>query len=457
MFNGPFFDLFKLCTYYLNSSHYNLIARIYNTMMSIQGKLMHELATNWLINQGIKTAYLELTTAVIGLFFITVISGLGYYVARHQILKALHLIILKTQNTWDDVLVEHNVLRRATLIIPYIIILFLTPFFIEKGTFLFNILILLAKILLTIQIARSISALLNVSKHLYHETAKQKYLPLNSIIQIIKLTIYLITIIIVISLLLDRSPIYLLSGLGALTAVLLLVFQDTIKGFVASVQISANKMVVTGDWIELPKYGADGDVIEIGLSTVKIQNFDKTITTVPTYALISDSFKNWRNMYHTGARRIKRTIIIDMGSINFYGTQEIEQLSKINLLEGYLTEKKQHLKPSLADATVNQKQHEESNSANEKQLTNIGTFRAYIENYLTQIDTVRNDLTCMVRQLPATPSGLPLEIYCFATTTDWADYESIQADIFDHLFAIAPHFGLRVFQHPSGFDWKNTA
>ena len=335
------------------------------------------------------------------------------------------------------------------MLLPFILILFLTPLLIPQNAIIANFLILIAKVLITFQIAQCISAVLNVSKILYGESAKQRYLPLNSILQVIKLVVYLVTVIIIISLVIDRSPVYLLSGLGALTAVLILVFQDTIKGLVASIQISANKMVVAGDWIELPKYGADGDVIEIGLSTVKIENFDKTITTVPTYALISDSFKNWRNMYHTGARRIKRTLIIDIASIDFYSLEKIDFLANTHLLKSYLTDKKQLL--GLAEPVG---AGDELNKINSRQLTNVGTFRAYIAMYLNQNESIRHDLTCMVRQLPATASGLPLELYCFANTTDWAAYEAIQADIFDHLFAIAPQFDLRVFQHPSGFDWQ---
>lgn len=413
---------------------------------------MNELITTWLIEQGVSSSYLQMSTVGIGLIIILIFSTVSYYLAKNQILHLAHKIIVKTKNTWDDALIEHKVLTRVTLLLPFVLVLFLTPIIFPDELFIADILILLAKIFLTFQVARTISAVLNVSKSLYGETAKQKYLPLNAIIQVFKLAIYLVTVIIIISLLLDRSPIYLLSGLGALTAVLILVFQDTIKGLVASIQISANRMVVAGDWIELPKYGADGDVIEIGLNTVKVENFDKTITTVPTYALISDSFKNWRNMYHTGARRIKRTIIIDIGSIDFYSLEKVDFLASTNLLKSYLTDKKQQLE--VENKTT--KQDEDSNNIDIRQLTNIGTFRAYIEMYLHQNQKVRNDLTCMVRQLPATSTGLPLELYCFANTTDWGDYEAIQADIFDHLFAIAPHFDLRVFQHPSGFDWKKV-
>ncbi len=411
---------------------------------------MNEVMTTWLIEQGVNSNYLDITATGIGLVIILLLSVASYYIAKNQIIDLVHKVIAKTKNTWADALIEHNVLTRLTLLLPFIIVLFLTPLFFPDDLLIANILIILVKILLTFQIARSVSAMLNVSKSLYRETAKQKYLPINAIIQVIKLVVYLVMAIIIISLVLDRSPIYLLSGLGALTAVLILVFQDTIKGLVASIQISANKMVVAGDWIELPKYGADGDVIEIGLNTVKVENFDKTITTVPTYALISDSFKNWRNMYHTGARRIKRTLIIDLGSIDFYSLEKIDFLANTPLLKTYLTDKKQQIE--VDNKTL--KQDNSSTNIDARQLTNVGTFRAYIEMYLNQNQHVRDDLTCMVRQLPATSSGLPLEVYCFANTTDWVDYEAIQADIFDHLFAIAPHFDLRIFQHPSGFDWQ---
>ncbi len=417
---------------------------------------MNELIKTWLIEQGVNTSYIETSAISIGFFLILFISAISYYIAKNYLLKMVNTLILKTKNTWDNTLIEHKVLSRLTLLLPFILILFLTPLVLPNGVLLASLLILIAKVLLAFQIAQSISAVLNVSKSVYRESAKQRYLPLNSIIQVIKLVVYLVTIIIVISLIIDRSPVYLLSGLGALTAVLLLIFQDTIKGLVASIQISANKMVVAGDWIELPKYGADGDVIEIGLSTVKVENFDKTITTIPTYALISDSFKNWRNMYHTGARRIKRTLIVDIASIDFYSLEKIDFLVNTNLLKSYLTDKKLQLAVDNESLDSSIVQDEALTKINMRQLTNIGTFRAYIEMYLNQNNHIRNDLTCMVRQLPATASGLPLEIYCFANTTDWIAYEAIQADIFDHLFAIAPHFDIRIFQHPSGFDWKHS-
>jgi miniconductance mechanosensitive channel len=420
-----------------------------------KGLEMSELVKTWLTELGVNSSYIETSTITIGFSLILFISTISYYLTKNYLLKVVTKLTLKTENKWDDALIEHKVLSRLTVLLPLILVLFLTPLILPDEALPASFLVLVAKVLLVFQIAQSISAILNVSNSLYHESAKQRYLPLNSIIQVIKLVVYLVTAIIIVALIINRSPVYLLSGLGALTAVLLLIFQDTIKGLVASIQISANKMVVTGDWIELPKYGADGDVIEIGLSTVKVQNFDKTITTIPTYALISDSFKNWRNMYQTGARRIKRTLIIDIASIDFYSLEKINFLVNTNLLKSYLTDKKQQLAVEHKTADSNLEQDEVLNKINMRQLTNIGTFRAYIEMYLNQNSHVRNDLTCMVRQLSATTSGLPLEVYCFADTTDWIAYEAIQADLFDHLFAIAPYFDLRIFQHPSGFDWQH--
>lgn len=417
---------------------------------------MNNLIETWFHQLGMSAAEQPIMNSLISSLLILILSALSYYIARSYFLKSIKIIITKTKNTWDDLFLQHKVFTRAMLLVPFIVILVTTPRLLPADSAAFDIFILLAKIAICFQVANTINSTLNVVKSLYRQTARERYIPLNSAIQMLKLAVYLVATILALSYIIGRSPIYLLSGLGALTAVLLLVFQDTIKGLVASIQISANRMVAPGDWVEIPQYGADGDVIEIGLSSVKIQNFDKTITTVPTYALISDSFKNWRNMYHVGARRIKRTVIIDIASIDFYSADKISQLTNAHLLHDYLSDKKQEL------ARNEQKQNGDEtvqlfNSMNSRQLTNIGTFRAYISKYLQQNPKIRDDLTCMVRQLTATQTGLPLEIYCFANTTDWADYEAIQADIFDHLFAIAPQFDLRIFQHPSGYDWQQRS
>jgi miniconductance mechanosensitive channel len=409
---------------------------------------MSELINTWLNNQGMPPAYLAISTLIIGCLLILIISSLVYYLAKHQILVFVHKIVTKTKNTWDDLLLEHNVFSRLAFLIPLLLLLFLTPILLPVETTLSTFLIVSAKIGLSFQIARSVSAVLNVIRSLYQRKARERYLPLSSTIQVIKLVIYLVATILAVSFILDKSPIYLLSGLGALTAVLLLVFQDTIKGLVASIQISANKMVAPGDWIEIPNYGADGDVIDIGLNTVKVKNFDNTITTVPTYALINGSFRNWRGMFNSGGRRIKRTIIIDINSIAFYQNVQIEKLAEISLLKNYFQKKSDEITSSL------QANNLPGDNVNSRQLTNVGTFRAYIEAYLSNHEKIHHNMTCMVRQLAATESGLPLEIYCFSNDQNWQNYEGIQADIFDHLFAMAPIFNLRVFQHPTGHDWQ---
>jgi miniconductance mechanosensitive channel len=408
---------------------------------------MSELISTWLSNQGVAPAYLAISTIFAGCLLILVISALGYYLTKYQVLVVVHKLVARTKNTWDDLLLEHNVFSRFALLIPLFLLLFLTPIFLPAATILSTFLVVLAKISLSFQIARSISAILNVIRSLYQHTARERYLPLSSTIQVIKLVIYLIATILAVSFILDKSPIYLLSGLGALTAVLLLVFQDTIKGLVASIQISANKMLAPGDWIEIPNYGADGDVIEIGLNTVKVKNFDNTVTTVPTYALINGSFKNWRGMLNSGGRRIKRTIIIDINSISFYQNVQIEKLKEISLLKNYLQQKSDDITVSL------QTNNFSGDNVNSRQLTNVGTFRAYMEAYLQSHKKIHHNMTCMVRQLAATEAGLPLEVYCFSNDQNWQNYEGIQADIFDHLFAMAPIFNLRIFQHPTGHDW----
>ncbi|AZQ86029.1 mechanosensitive ion channel [Colwellia sp. Arc7-635] len=415
---------------------------------------MQEIIALWLTEQGLTTAYSSLGVSIIGLVLILLFCSISFYIAKNYVLRFIHKLTIASKNTWDDLLFDHQVFSRISLLVPLVLLLLLTPLLVNTDSLLATVLIVFAKIGLCFQIARSISSVLNVINSLYRQTATERYLPLNSTLQVIKLAVYLVATILAVSQILDRSPLYLLSGLGALTAVLLLVFQDTIKGLVASIQISANKMVAPGDWIELPKYGADGDVVEIGLNTVKVKNFDNTVTTVPTYALTSGSFKNWRGMLNSGGRRIKRAIVIDVASIRFYNQEQLETLKSVQLISDYIAGKQNEIekespkleaKGPLTVATINT-----------RQLTNIGTFRAYISAYLKQHAKVHNDMTCMVRQLPATEVGLPLELYFFSNDQNWVNYEAIQADIFDHLYAVAPLFDLRVFQHPSGYDWQSA-
>ncbi|ENN93877.1 mechanosensitive ion channel family protein [Bartonella bovis] len=293
-----------------------------------------------------------------------------------------------------------------------------------------------------------ISALLNIVNTLYEQRPTSRLKPIKGYIQIAKIALFTVATVLILAKLIDRSPLILFSGLGAMAAVLILVFQDTLLSLVASIQISSTDMVRVGDWIEIPNLGADGDVIEIALHTVKVQNFDKTITTVPIRKLVTDPFKNWRGMEESGGRRIKRSLFIDQSSIRFHKEEEQEYLMQFNLLENYFAKKIPEINEWNAKLDKNR-----DIPANIRYLTNIGTFRAYVLSYLQNHPNIRKNMTCMTRQLSPTPNGLPLEVYCFTNTTIWIEYEQIQADIFDHLYSILPSFGLKLFQNPSGYDF----
>lgn len=292
------------------------------------------------------------------------------------------------------------------------------------------------------------SILDTLQSYLFRRNLGQHF-PVRGLVQTIKLAASIGIGILLVSLLLGQSPLILLSGLGAMTAVLMLVFKDPILGLVAGIQLSANRMPNVGDWLEMPKYGADGSVTDIGLTTVKVRNWDNTVTTLPTYALISDSFKNWRHMSESGGRRIKRAVYIDSASVHFLSSEEISHLRQSRLLTDYLNEREQSIREFNAEHQI-----DNSSYLNGRHLTNLGTFRAYLQQYLENSRHIRKDMTLMVRRLDAAEKGIPLEIYCFTNTVAWAEYEGIQADIFDHIFAVAGEFNLRVYQAPSGADMR---
>lgn len=302
---------------------------------------------------------------------------------------------------------------------------------------------------IVLTIALAMGALLDIINLLYQRRADAHVHPIKGYLQVVKIILYAIATILIIATLIDRSPLILLSGLGAMAAVLMLIFQDTILSLVASVQISSNDIIRVGDWIEMPQLNADGDVIDIALHTVKVQNWDKTITNIPTKRFISDSFKNWRGMQQSGGRRIMRSLYLDQQSVHFLDPDECEHLHRFNLLDDYLTDKRREIDEWNAKLEERGKE-----PVNTRRITNIGSFRAYVERYLRSHSGIHQQMTLMVRQLSPTADGLPLEIYCFTNTVQWVKYESIQSDIFDHLLAILPEFGLRVFQHPSGADMR---
>ncbi|WP_223871723.1 mechanosensitive ion channel family protein [Candidatus Dactylopiibacterium carminicum] len=303
-----------------------------------------------------------------------------------------------------------------------------------------------------VTVAMAISHVLTLVNQLYERRPDAQNKPIKGYLQLLKLVVYVVATILMVALLLDRSPLILLSGLGAMAAVLMLIFQDTLLSLVASVQISSNDIIRVGDWVEMPQLNADGSVIDVALHTVKVQNWDKTITTIPTRRFITDPFKNWRGMQESGGRRIKRSLMIDQQSVRFLDEGEKTSLRRFRLLQDYLEQKQQEIEGWNARL-----QEQGRETVNTRRITNLGTFRAYVERYLRHHTQIHQDMTLIVRQMAPTPEGLPLEIYCFTATTAWVAYEGIQADIFDHLLAIIPEFGLRLFQQPSGQDMRTLA
>ena len=316
-----------------------------------------------------------------------------------------------------------------------------------------NVTVNIARTMIVLSIAMAIGGALDYANELYSRRPESRSRPIKGYVQVVKIAIYFGAAILMIAVLIEQSPLLLLSGLGAMAAVLMLVFKDTILSLVASVQLSSNDMLRVGDWIEMPGMNADGDVVDIALHTVKIRNFDKTITTIPTHRLIADSFRNWRGMNESGGRRIKRALVVDQNSIRFLDDKETDDLKRFRLLDDYLARKQEEI--------AEWNRHELSSDCdtiNARRITNIGTLRAYVIAYLKSHPRIAGaGFTLMVRQLPPGPQGLPLEIYCFTDTVEWPQYEAIQADIFDHMLAILPEFGLRIFQQPSGQDFAQLA
>ncbi len=384
---------------------------------------------------------------VINSILLTGLLLVGYlvdYTTRHYLNRSLAALIRKSRVTWDDLFLEQGVIRHACHLITPVLVMQLAPNMLEDTPALLAGLLTVTSLYLIYVVIRILLAVIRTIEITAGRRADANRLPIRSMAQLAKLFVLIIAFIVTIAVLLDESPVFLLSGLGAFTAVLLLVFKDTILGFVGGLQLAANDMVRNGDWIEMPKYGADGDVIEVGLTSVKVRNWDKTVTTIPTYALISDAFKNWRGMAETGARRIKRCIFIDTNSIRFLHAEEIDDLCQTRPLADYLASKRDELaaQPKLHQIDT-------------RRLTNIGTFRAYLEHYLRAHPQIREDMTLLVRQLQPTDKGLPIELYCFCRDTRWAHYESVQADLFDHIYATLPAFSLRAYQAPSGLDFNH--
>lgn len=401
------------------------------------------------VSMGTSTGVADIMSKVIILLIIIVIAVLIQKLARRVILNLMGRLVKSTKASWDDIIFNPKVVGKLIGMIAPIIVYLIVPVVFKAGSDLLEFTQRVCVAYIIAMFISFISALLTAFYTIYSSKEKYRDRPLKGLLQTVQIILFFVGGIAIVSIVIDKSPLGLLAGLGASAAILMLVFQDSILGFVSGIQLSANNMLRVGDWIEMPKYGVDGDVMEVTLNTVKVRNFDKTIVTIPPTLLMKDSFKNWRGMVEAGGRRVKRSIYIDMNSVKFCTDEMIERYHKIQVISGYIDEKEKVL------AEYNE-EHDIDNSVivNGRRQTNLGVFRAYLVNYLKNHPLVHRELICMVRQLQPTEKGIPLELYFFTSTTKWLDYEDIQSDIFDHVLAVVPYFDLHVFQNPAGTDFK---
>lgn len=405
--------------------------------------------SRWLMSLGIDGQPSDGISTSIMLLACVLMAAISYFIMRRGVIRAVNLVIQRSKVTWDDVFMRYKVLEKLALLVPAILLNLLVPNTLAEYPIISGLVDRLLSIWLVVLMIRAIYAGLDAVNEISDINLVSRRLPVKSFVQLIKLFLFFVGLIVSISVLADQSPVYFLSGLGVATGFVMLVFRDTILGFVAGIQLAANRMVSKDDWIQMDKYGADGAVEEVSLTTVKVRNWDKTITMIPAYALVSDAFRNWRGMSESGGRRIKRAVNIDINSIKFLTEDERSRLSKINYLKEYFPAKISEIQASNARVS------DLDMRVNGRHLTNVGTFRAYLQEYLQRHDKVHKDMTLMVRQLAPTTEGLPIEVYIFINDTRWAFYEAIQADIFDHIFAVLPEFGLQAFQAPTGNDIRS--
>ena len=412
-----------------------------------------EQITNWfnqkLLNFGTSVSVADYLDNFAVLLIIILLALAVDYICRYILLGAFKKFAKKTTNQLDDLIIEKKIINKGMHIIPSILIFTMLPLAYPSPADK-EILVLLQKLcqiyIITVSLL-FINSLLNLGVELFHRNDKFKDKPLKGFVQIVQVVLFSVGVILLISILINESPSTIFTGIGASAAILMLVFKDTILGFVAGIQLSANDMLRVDDWISMPKYGADGTVIEITLNTVKVKNFDNTISTIPPYALISESFQNWRGMRESPGRRIKRSINLDMNSVKFCTPEMLEKYRKISLLAGYIDDTENKLQ------TYNQaNQIDNTILVNGRRQTNLGVFRAYLQRYLESLPEVNKEMICMVRHLQPTEKGIPMELYFFSSIKDWVIYETIQADVFDHVLAVIPEFDLQIFQELSGSD-----
>lgn len=404
---------------------------------------------NFLHNHHVPDAVIPFLSLVVLLAISVLLIYVSVFVTRIVVRNIVGRIIKKTTGTWDDLLVKHKLFRAIGYLVSGFVLKVSVPILFEEFPKTLAFMEKLVEVYFIFIIIRMIIVFLMATEEHLSEKDLLKEKPLASYFQLFRIVLYILGFILSLSILLSKSPVYLLGAFGAMTAVLLLIFKDTILGLVASIQISANDTVRVGDWIEMPKYNADGDVIAINLNTIKVSNWDKTITTVPTYFLITESFKNWRGMQTSGGRRIKRDILININSIKFVDPVMRERLKKITIIKDFVSERQAEIEAFNETYNVNT-----DVLINGRRMTNIGVFRHYVINYLQLHPGINQSMSLMVRQQQPTEFGLPLQVYCFTKSVKWVEYETVQSDIFDHLFAAASYFDLTVFQSPAGEDFR---
>ena len=391
-----------------------------------------EVTTSWindfLMEMGLPHEYMKWTAFGIYVLFLALVAFIAYIISHKIVIVAVRRIVSHTSVKWDDVLFNNRLLTSACHLVPPIIVYMLMPWVLKDYEPIMMVaqkVLLIYIVVVSVRVANVFFSSIYLASH-YSDSLKGH--SLKGLTQMLKILSICVGLIIIVSLLIDKNPVYILSGLGASAAVLMLVFKDTIVGLVAGVQLSANDMLRPGDWIEAPKHGVNGIVEDVSLTTVKVRNWDMTIVTVPPYSLVSDSFQNWRGMHDRGGRRVKRAINIDLNTVRFMSDDELNAMKNEKWMENYAS-------PS-------------------QPVVNLHLFRYYVEQYIANHPNVNHEMMSMVRQLQSTNYGVPIELYFFTITTQWVEYEGIQAEVFDHVFAVAPRFGLRVFQSPSGLDLK---
>jgi len=412
---------------------------------------MIEFLAKWMLSLGADRTVAALSARSLLALGVILVSILAWVLVQRGLVSGLHHVMEKSKARWDDALIKHKVLSRLSFLAPALVIHALAPQVLDGYDDALGVALATVRVWMAVVGIVSTCAALDAVLDIYRGFDMSRRVPIKGALQVVKLIVTLAGVLVIIGVVVNKNPLYLLTGLGALSAVLMLVFKDTILGFVAGIQLTANRMIARGDWIEMPSHGADGDVLDVTLTTVKVQNWDKTITTIPTYALITHAFKNWRGMQESAGRRIKRAVDLDMGTIRFCDDDMLARFARFQHIAGYLKEKQAEIAQYNEDAQV-----DSSCPINGRRLTNIGTFRAYVVAYLRNHPMINTDMTFLVRQLAPTPQGLPIEIYVFCKDKAWANYEAIQADIFDHILAVIPEFDLKVYQQPSGHDVRGA-